>query len=310
MTPTGRDDVIGIAGTRTRPDVRARRTVRRLAAATLGLGFAMSFGVPSVAGAATSERFGTHPSSDASTASSATYSCGIKGIISDVSATVQATADAPATATSDAAVSLSDATLSVELTLSGGIVPGSASVTLGPAGSLSFGSPSILAPPVSYSGGLGTATVTGDVGSVVPITVEQVAISSNVGTVVCVPVTAAVVVAEVAIVADTVTYVARYDDRQCAAIGRVADALGISPADVVRLGVNGFRAIADAGEATPGNGVAPNEGPCEIEVSWPADEAAAITEAADAWGVDTGQLQRGGGWLVVVLIYLASVGQN
>lgn len=107
-----------------------------------------------------------------------------------------------------------------------------------------------------------------------------------------------------------VTYTANFTDAECTALSSIATALDLeSAADVVKLGVDGFRGIAEAGNAHVVDDPAPNEGPCQVDVTWPAEQSAAISAAAAAWGVDEGQLHQAGG-IVVIQLIVASILQN
>jgi hypothetical protein len=78
---------------------------------------------------------------------------------------------------------------------------------------------------------------------------------------------------------DVVTYVARYDQHRCMAIEAFAEGLGITPEAMITLGVNGFRALEEAGNASIVPDPPPNEGGCEFRVTWDADDADAIASA-------------------------------
>lgn len=117
----------------------------------------------------------------------------------------------------------------------------------------------------------------------------------------------------------TVTYTARFDTEQrCQAIVDFAAGLGLTPAEMIKVGVDGLRGTAEAnpgtsyteltGNAGGGPGVSPENAVCEFEVTWDAAEALDIESAAAWWGGSADQLHEGGGWLVVVLIYRAIIG--
>lgn len=117
---------------------------------------------------------------------------------------------------------------------------------------------------------------------------------------------------------ETVTYTARYDAQRCAAIEAWSAGLGVTPAEMIRLGVDGFRGVAEqhpgttyaelSGSTDPRPPLPPEDVACEFEVVWDTQEQAALEAAAAWWGVSGDQLHDGGGWLVVVLIYRALVG--
>ncbi|MCC5950939.1 MAG: serine hydrolase [Acidimicrobiia bacterium] len=110
---------------------------------------------------------------------------------------------------------------------------------------------------------------------------------------------------------DEVTYTARYSGQSCAFIVGFAAGLGMSPEEMIRMGVEGFRGVADAGGATPQpTAPANDEGDCEFDVVWHAGDDPALQAAADAWGVSVGQLHHGGGLVVVRLIYRALLAQQ
>jgi hypothetical protein len=105
---------------------------------------------------------------------------------------------------------------------------------------------------------------------------------------------------------DEVTYTARYSAPQCDVIVAFAAGLGMSPEEMIRAGVGGLRAIAEAGQAAPTPSVPSDDDvACEFDVVWDADQAPALHAAADAWGLSVGQLHQSGGWVVVRLIYQA-----
>jgi pimeloyl-ACP methyl ester carboxylesterase len=104
------------------------------------------------------------------------------------------------------------------------------------------------------------------------------------------------------------TFTARYSEQMCAALTLVADALGFaSVEELVRTGVNGFRGVAEAGGSFPIANAPANVGPCEISVTWPADQLDALSSAAAAWGVSEDQLHHLGGRVVLVILYIAIV---
>ena len=107
---------------------------------------------------------------------------------------------------------------------------------------------------------------------------------------------------------DVATYTARFTAAQGAMLARIAAARGESVADVVRSGVNGFRALAAAGLATTGPAPA-NDGPYWVTVRWPLDDAGAIDAAAAKFGVTGDQLHNAGGRLVSLIVYLAAIGR-
>jgi hypothetical protein len=104
------------------------------------------------------------------------------------------------------------------------------------------------------------------------------------------------------------TYTVRYPASVCTALSRIAGTGGASVADVIRLGVGGYRYLADAGLATPTTPPI-NEGPCAVTVSWPASERASIEATAAAWGLTPEQLNNAGGRFVVAIIYLLAYGR-
>ena len=104
-------------------------------------------------------------------------------------------------------------------------------------------------------------------------------------------------------------YVARYPDGLCNAIRRFARGLGLgTPEDLVRLGVDALRDVAEAGGAVPIATPPANDGPCDVLLDWAPPDAAAVDAAATAWGVSSDQLHNAGGVLVVWLTYLAVFG--
>lgn len=114
----------------------------------------------------------------------------------------------------------------------------------------------------------------------------------------------------------TVTYTARYAGLRCSTIQNVATGMGLTPAEMIKLGVDGFRDIAEANPGTnyhEWSGTEPTDwgapvANCEFPVTWKASEVAALESAATWWGATPDQLHDGGGWLVVVLIYRALLG--
>jgi hypothetical protein len=242
----------------------------------------------------------------------ASYECVIEGVVSAV-IPFEGSATVPPVALSGSVVPISDVSLTLDLQPAGSIFLFDARGTLGPDGILhDLGPPSISASGVAWAGGSGDAVVTGVPGEQVDVTLDAFEIDTNVGggRISCTPVGQPLVLAsiEIATEGSGVTYVARYDQQRCAAIEAFADGLGMTPEAMIWLGVSGFRAIAEAGGATPVPDPPPDEGACEFRLTWPPGEADAITSAAAAWGLDVGQLHAAGGWVVVVLVYRAVVG--
>lgn len=102
---------------------------------------------------------------------------------------------------------------------------------------------------------------------------------------------------------DTVTYTANFSDAQCLGFHAIVEALGLeSVADVVRMGVDGWAGVHAGGGSEILTGAVPNDGPCEVEVSWPAEEEDRITDTAAGWGVTEEELHHLGGWIVIHLI--------
>lgn len=114
---------------------------------------------------------------------------------------------------------------------------------------------------------------------------------------------------------EVVTSTARYVGNRCNGIPAFAAGLGMSPAEMIKLGVNGFRGIADEnpgttwaelhGATTVPEEVHPDDADCEFEVTWEASEAVGLESAAAFWGVTSDGLHAGGGSLVIVLVYQA-----
>ena len=104
-----------------------------------------------------------------------------------------------------------------------------------------------------------------------------------------------------------VTFTARYDQRRCDIFTRISDraALG-SSAEVIRIGVQALTSVAQAGNAKRFVLPPPNDGPCEITVTWSPEEVAVVNYTAAAWGVDPDQLQHLGGQTVLAIIYSLS----
>lgn len=104
-----------------------------------------------------------------------------------------------------------------------------------------------------------------------------------------------------------VTYTARYSAQVCATLGVVASAAGVSLSDALRFSVAGFAALGQAIES-PSWDPPPNEGPCEVVVRWPADQADDVEEAAEIWGISPDELHHGAGRLLLAIVYALAVG--
>lgn len=106
---------------------------------------------------------------------------------------------------------------------------------------------------------------------------------------------------------DPVTHTANFSDAQCDGLEAIADALGLeSIADVVRMGVDGWAGVHASGGSAILTEPVPNAGPCEVEVTWSAEEADRIADAAAGWGVTENELHHLGGWIVIYLIVQAA----
>jgi hypothetical protein len=100
-------------------------------------------------------------------------------------------------------------------------------------------------------------------------------------------------------------FTARYDQQRCDILTRMAQAHGVeSPAVIIRKGVELLAQLVRAGNAKPFVVPPPNDGPCEITVTWSPEEAAMVNGTAAALGVDPDQLQLLGGQIVLRIIYV------
>lgn len=111
---------------------------------------------------------------------------------------------------------------------------------------------------------------------------------------------------------EQVSFTARYDDNVCGVFDVVADAAGLpGPEPIVQLGVEFLVQRAEQGEAVPFT-PPPNEGPCEITVTFPESEVARLEAAADAWGFATTEdlVHEGGRFIATLIIILALSGQG
>jgi polyhydroxybutyrate depolymerase len=104
------------------------------------------------------------------------------------------------------------------------------------------------------------------------------------------------------------TYTAKFSADTGAVLTKIAGALGVPVADVVRMGVDALRELADHGAARP-QPQPPNEGPYWVTFRVPDSDAADLEADAAAWGASGDELHNAGGRLILAVVYLAALGQ-
>ena len=103
-------------------------------------------------------------------------------------------------------------------------------------------------------------------------------------------------------------HVARFSTEMCGVLDHFVEAFGFDDVqDMIHNGVRGFGGVMDSGGATPIVPGPPNDGACEVTVTWPDDELPRVIEIASAFGVSTDQLAHLGGVILPLLVYLAAL---
>lgn len=107
---------------------------------------------------------------------------------------------------------------------------------------------------------------------------------------------------------EIVSFTARFDATWAPRVEQFARGLGITPEELVALGVAGLRNGAARGEAYSFPAAQyPNDGDRWVTVTWPADDLGGIEATAAAWGVDPGSLHEAAGQVVVIVIFRAII---
>jgi hypothetical protein len=98
---------------------------------------------------------------------------------------------------------------------------------------------------------------------------------------------------------------AGYDESVCTTLGAVATRFGVSPAELIRAGVDLFRDLGGAGLAVP---LAPRAtGRARCRSRGRREPWTCIEDAASAWGLSPVQLHVAGGRLLLAIIYFLAV---
>jgi hypothetical protein len=92
----------------------------------------------------------------------------------------------------------------------------------------------------------------------------------------------------------------------CASLDRIAAANGLTRAEVVQFGIVLLDLMAASSDpaTTPLTVVT---GPCEVEVTWDAEDLALLERAGAAWGLGRADLHNAGGRLLVALVHWFAV---